>query len=189
MGTGSPVLVVHGAGSHGPIWADDLEPLTDTHRLIVPTRRGYPGSPPSPRDWSAHAEDMMSVLDSAGVESADVVGHGAGCIVVVDLALRHAERVKRLVLLDPALRLRELQRASFRRVCLKMKLLRLVSERQAIETWFRYVLSYQPNPPSARSREKSAWTEMPEGRRDARWQSLRIHRPRCRPGGDLRCRS
>src|SRR5690348_9035644 len=105
-GTGRPALLVHGGGTHGPLWTEDLEPLTATHRLVIPTRRGYPGSPPSPRDWSAHADDMVAVLDAAGIASAAVVAHSAGCIVALDLALRYPRRVERLVLLDPGVRLR-----------------------------------------------------------------------------------
>ena len=41
------MLLIDGGGTHGPLWAADLEPLTATRRVIVPTRRGYPGSPPS----------------------------------------------------------------------------------------------------------------------------------------------
>lgn len=158
-GTGPPVLVVHGAGSHGPMWASDLEGVTDTYRLIVPTRRGYPGSPPSPRDWSAHTEDMIGVLDSAQIVSAAVVAHSAGCIVALDLALRYPERVERLVLLDPGVCLRSFLTPRFVRAFIRKQLLRaLRGERRAAESWFRFVLSYRTG--------GSAWDRIPEQRRE-----------------------
>jgi pimeloyl-ACP methyl ester carboxylesterase len=154
------VLVVHGGGTHGPLWAADLEPLTTTHRVIVPTRRGYPGSPPSPRDWSAHSDDMVHVLDAAGVGSAAVVGHSAGCIVALDLALRYPARVAQLVLLDPGVRLRSFTTPAFVGTFARAQVVRrLRGEERAIAGWFRYAFSYRTG--------GSAWERMSGERREA----------------------
>jgi pimeloyl-ACP methyl ester carboxylesterase len=160
VGSGSPVLVVHGAGSHGPMWAADLESLTTSYRLIVPTRRGYPGSPPSPRDWNAHSRDMVAVLDARSVGSAAVVAHSGGCIVALDLAVRYPERVERVVLLDPVVRLRSFLTPALVRAFLSTRFLRRVrGEHRALEAWMRYALSYRTG--------DSAWTRMPEARRES----------------------
>ena len=159
-GTGPPVLFVHGAGTHGPLWTDDLQALAATHRVIVPTRRGYPGSPPSPQDWSAHGDDMAGVLDRAGVASAAVIGHSAGCIVALDLALRHPDRVERLVLLDPAVRTRSFVTPPFLLAFGRAQLeRRLRGGARAVERWFRYVLSHRSG--------GGAWERMTPARRDA----------------------
>lgn len=168
-GNGAPVLFVHGASLHGPMWAAALEPLTDSHRVVVPTRRGYPGSPPPPRDWGAHTEDMIGVLDSHGIGSASVVGHGVGCVVALDLAIRHPERVERLVLLDATVRLERLRKRLFRRTCRKVELLRRWSSaRRAIDAWFRALMAYWHYGAFwGRGLRGSAWRKMPEERREA----------------------
>jgi pimeloyl-ACP methyl ester carboxylesterase len=162
VGSGPPVLFIHGGGTHGPLWTDDLKDLSDTHRLIVPTRRGYPGSPPSPRDWSAHADDMAGVLDDCDVPSAAVVAHSAGCIVALDLALRHPERVERLVLLDPGVRLASFKTPAFLWAFGKAQVVRRIrGASRAVGGWFRYALSYRSG--------GTAW----EGFTDARREALR----------------
>lgn len=159
-GTGRPVLVVHGAGTDGPAWSADLAPLTARHRVVVPSRRGYTGSPPSPRDWSAHTMDMIALLDAAGIGSAAVVAHSAGCIVALDLALRYRTRVERLVLLDPAVRLRSFLTPPFVRAFVTAQVLsRFGARDRALAGWFRYALSYRSG--------GSAWERMPQERRDA----------------------
>jgi pimeloyl-ACP methyl ester carboxylesterase len=159
-GSGPPVLVVHGAGTHGPLWSEDLQPLTASHRLIVPTRRGYPGSPPSPRDWSAHTDEMVTLLDAVRVPSAAVVGHSAGCIVALDLALRYSSRVERLVLLDPAVRVRSFLTPAFVLAFTSAQLLRRFGAKQrALARWFGYALSYRGG--------GTAWERLPQARREA----------------------
>lgn len=142
------------------MWAADLDALTDTHRIIVPTRRGYPGSPEAVGDWSVHTEDMVGVLDACGIESATILAHSAGSIVALDLALRHPDRVQRLVLLDPAVRLRSFLTAAFALAFARAQLVRrLRGERRGLDSWQRYILSYRTG--------GSAWERMPETRREA----------------------
>ena len=43
-GSGPPLLFVHGGGSDGKMWAEDLAPLTDHCRIVTYNRRGYPDS-------------------------------------------------------------------------------------------------------------------------------------------------
>jgi pimeloyl-ACP methyl ester carboxylesterase len=52
---------------------------------------------------AAHGEDLVAVLDHAGVERATVVGHSMGGFVAAVAAHRHPERVERLVLVDGSL--------------------------------------------------------------------------------------
>lgn len=95
----TPVLVLHGAFMS----IDAMKPLTDrlTGRpLIVVDQRGHgrTGDLPGPITYEALADDAAAVLADAGVPSADVVGYSMGAGAALQLALRHPERVKHLVL-------------------------------------------------------------------------------------------
>ncbi len=141
-GAGDAVLVIHGAGSDGRIWAEDLEPLARSHRLVTYSRRGYGGSGPGAADWRVHSADAAALIIVLGLGPATVVAHSAGSIVALDLVARRPHLVRQLVLLDPAFGAR---RPSFRlvRAFLAVRLLSLSgSPRRAIDGWMRFVTGY-----------------------------------------------
>lgn len=102
LGTGEPLLVIHGAGGgydQGLLVARDF---TDGYRLIAPSRFGYLKTP-SPQDSSpaAQADAHAALLDYLKVETCVVVAVSAGAPSAVELALRHPDRVSALILLVP----------------------------------------------------------------------------------------
>lgn len=102
VGHGEPVLVIHGAGGgydQGLLLGRDLEP---DFRVIAPSRFGYLKTPvPENASPSAQADAHAALLDGLAVESAIVVAASAGGPSAIELALRHPERVKALILLVP----------------------------------------------------------------------------------------
>ena len=99
----TPVLVLHGAFMS----SDAMEPLTDLmadRPLIVVDQRGHgrTGDLPGPITYEALADDAAAVLADAGVQQADVVGYSMGAGAALQLALRHPERVKHLVIASVA---------------------------------------------------------------------------------------
>jgi pimeloyl-ACP methyl ester carboxylesterase len=94
----TPVLVLHGAFMS----SDAMKPLTDliTDRpVIVIDQRGHgrTGDLPGPITYQNLADDAAAVLADAGVPQADVIGYSMGAGAALQLALRHPERVKHLV--------------------------------------------------------------------------------------------
>lgn len=55
-----------------------------------------------PWDLATHVDDLLETADALGVERADWIGHSFGGRLVIELAARAPERVRRAVLLDPA---------------------------------------------------------------------------------------
>ena len=142
-GTGTPLVFIHGVGTSGDLWFEDLQPLADTHRLVVHNRRGYGASSESPRDWRAHREDVEHLVDALGIKRAAIVGYSGGSIAALDLALARPELVTSLVLLDPACNIRKCITPGFVVAVLRARLLRrLRGEREGAESWIRYVGSY-----------------------------------------------
>jgi lipase len=99
----APVLVcVHGVTSHGARFRRLAEErLGHRFRVVAPDLRGHGRSGYEP-PWSLeqHLDDLLESVPAAGRRW---VGHSFGGRLVLELAHRHADRVERGVLLDPAL--------------------------------------------------------------------------------------
>jgi 2-hydroxy-6-oxonona-2,4-dienedioate hydrolase len=103
IGTGDPVLVVHGTGGgwdQGLYASRGLAPFG--FQLIAPSRFGYLGTP-MPPDHSprAEADAFAALLDELGIDRVAVMSFSAGTAPAVQFALQHPERVSALVLVVP----------------------------------------------------------------------------------------
>ncbi|PKO89550.1 MAG: 2-hydroxy-6-oxo-2,4-heptadienoate hydrolase [Betaproteobacteria bacterium HGW-Betaproteobacteria-10] len=105
QGEGQPVLLIHGSGPGVTAWANwrlVLPELAKSCRVIAPDMLGF-GYSERPVDavysldtWVKHA---LGVLDALNIEQADLVGNSFGGAIALALAIRHPERVRRLVLM------------------------------------------------------------------------------------------
>ena len=142
-GSGRPLVFVHGVGTSGQIWADDLAPLAADCRLIVYDRRGYGASSASPRDWVEHRADAEALIEALSAAPAVLVGYSGGAMVALPLALERPELVSSLVLLDPAFDLKHCRTAGLVKAVLGAQARRrLFGERRGAEHWMQYVGSY-----------------------------------------------
>ncbi len=104
-GEGPPLLSIHGAGGgydQGLDLAADLVGDRD-FRLVAPSRFGYLRTP-APEDFSAaaQADAHAALMDALQIEQSVVVGTSAGALSAMELALRHPDRVRALILVVPA---------------------------------------------------------------------------------------
>jgi pimeloyl-ACP methyl ester carboxylesterase len=102
-GDGPPVLIVHGVLGGcdfgiGPGRAS----IPAGYRIISPSRFGYLGSPmPTDPSPASQADAFAALLDHLELADAAVVGFSAGSSSTLQLALRHPNRVSRLMLISP----------------------------------------------------------------------------------------
>jgi 3-oxoadipate enol-lactonase len=99
-GSGPPLLLVMGLGYGRWGWEPILGALAERYRVLAFDNRGYGESdvPQGPYTAADMAADACAVLDAARVERAHVLGASLGGAIAQELALRHRERVDRLVL-------------------------------------------------------------------------------------------
>lgn len=101
-GKGPAVVLLHGYGETGDMWAPLAADLARDHMVIVPDLRGLglSSKPAGGFDKKTQSEDVAGVLTAIGVQQADVVAHDIGNMVAFQFAARNPERVRRLVLID-----------------------------------------------------------------------------------------
>lgn len=97
---GEPVLLIQGLGADLRGWAGQRFALSRRHRLVLVDNRGAgrSGAPEGPYDLEVMAGDAVAVLDAEGIDSAHVVGASMGGVLAQIVAVRHASRVRSLVL-------------------------------------------------------------------------------------------
>lgn len=101
-GSGPAVVLLHGYGETGDMWAPMAADLARDHTVIVPDLRGLglSSKPPSGFDKKTQAGDVAGVLETLKVERADLVTHDIGNMVGFAFAAQHPQQVKRFVLID-----------------------------------------------------------------------------------------
>lgn len=106
-GEGPPVLLLHGYPQTHAIWHKIAPQLARRFTVIAADLRGYGDSskPPGLADHAnyskrAMAQDMVDVMTDLGYDAFHVVGHDRGARVVHRMALDHASRVLKAVVLD-----------------------------------------------------------------------------------------
>ena len=106
-GGGAPILGIHGTPSSAVLWVDAARELANRGRCIIYDRRGFHRSErPEPFesvDLTDHVEDAAALLDALSAKSAAVIGRSTGGEIALDLARRFPDKVRALVLLEPAM--------------------------------------------------------------------------------------
>jgi lipase len=99
-----PVVCLHGVTGHGERFRRLAEERWTSWHVIAPDMRGHGRSGWEP-PWTIPTQlaDLVETADALGVERADWVGHSWRGRLVLELAAAHPERIRRAVLLDPAI--------------------------------------------------------------------------------------
>ena len=96
-------MCMHGVSSHAPRFRRLAQRLKARFRVISVDLRGHGDSEwEPPWDLDTHVADLLETADALGIDSADWMGHSFGGRLALELAARAPGRVRRLVLLDPA---------------------------------------------------------------------------------------
>ena len=102
-GAGAPLILSAGLGGSGNYWLPNLPALAAHHRVILYDHRGTGRSDralPDEVSVEQMGDDIRALLDGLGIERASILGHAAGGVAGLALALAAPERVDRLVLVN-----------------------------------------------------------------------------------------
>jgi pimeloyl-ACP methyl ester carboxylesterase len=101
-GKGPAVVLLHGYGETGDMWAPLAADLAHDHTVIAPDLRGMGLSSRADKgfDKKNQAEDVAGIMDALNIAKADVIAHDIGNMVAFAFAAQHPKRVTRLVMMD-----------------------------------------------------------------------------------------
>ncbi len=103
-GEGRPILLLHGGASDSRDWLGTMQALSGSHSLYAPDLIGYGGSDKSKDGYylSDFVDFTLRFLEEVELTSPVLVGHSLGGRVCLEIALRHPEKVSKLVLVNAA---------------------------------------------------------------------------------------
>ncbi len=105
LGSGHPLLMIHGSGPGVSAWANwrlVMPALAERARVIAPDMVGFgfTDRPAGQRyDMDTWVGQAVGLLDALGIARTDLVGNSFGGALALALAIRHPQRVRRLVLM------------------------------------------------------------------------------------------
>lgn len=94
-----PLIVLHGAYMNIPSMGDIIPRLAGTHKVFALEFQGHGRTADidRPITYPNLADDVAGFIDAIGLEKADVFGYSVGAVVGLQLAIRHPEKVNKLV--------------------------------------------------------------------------------------------
>lgn len=104
-GRGPAVVLLHGFGDSGDMWAPLAVALAKDHTVVVPDLRGMGLSehPDTGYTKTNQAVDIAGVMDVLKIQKADLVTHDIGNMVGYALAAQHPQRITRWAAIDAPL--------------------------------------------------------------------------------------
>src|SRR5947208_6921130 len=106
-GSGEPVVLLHGAFmAISGDWNNWINELAKTRKVIAIDMQGHGRTADINRDitYENLADDVASLLDYLKIERADIVGYSLGGGVAIECAIRHPEKVRKVVSISAPIR-------------------------------------------------------------------------------------
>ncbi len=99
-GSGEPLLLIMGLGANATAWYLQLPAFSGEYHVVAFDNRGAGRSekPNEPYTMAQMADDAAGLLDALGIGSAHVFGVSLGGMIAQEVALRHPQRVRTLIL-------------------------------------------------------------------------------------------
>jgi 3-oxoadipate enol-lactonase len=104
-GEGPPLVLVMGIGYDSSLWKLQQAPVLSTRfRIVLLDNRdaGLSSRTDSPYTIADMADDVAGLLDALGIDRTHLLGLSMGSMIGMEFALRHSDRLDRLVLAGPA---------------------------------------------------------------------------------------
>ena len=106
-GSGEPVVLLHGAFMTIPLnWTGWIDELSKTRKVIAVEMQGHGRTADIPREPTSEnlADDVAALLQYLHIPRADLIGYSMGGRVAMDVAIRHPDRVRKVVVISSPFR-------------------------------------------------------------------------------------
>ena len=104
LGSGIPIVILHGGGPDRQSIIPFARRLEKEHRIIFPDIRGYGQSTcyaPSKHNWIQYANDVISLIDHLALGQIIICGMGIGASITERVGFSYPNRIKGIILLSP----------------------------------------------------------------------------------------
>ncbi len=101
-GSGEPLMLLHGAFAAIDLWGPFLSTLAESHQVIAVEFQGHGHTADIDRPFSFEqfADDVAALMDHLGIPEADIVGYSMGANTGLQLAIRHPNHVRPMVIIS-----------------------------------------------------------------------------------------
>ncbi len=102
-GSGEPLVLLHGAYMTIDLTFGDMIPALARDRQVIAIEQqghGHTGDIDRPLSYEQMADDTAELLRQLGIEEADIMGYSMGGTTALELAIRHPDVVRRLVVIS-----------------------------------------------------------------------------------------
>ena len=105
-GAGRPLVLLHGGLGSGEMFGPVLPQLSERHQVVAPDLQGHGRTADidRPIDIRLMADDIAALIDHLGLDKPDLVGYSLGGGVAFQVAVRHPDKVRRLVAVSANIR-------------------------------------------------------------------------------------
>ena len=105
-GAGRPLILLHGGLGSGEMFGPVMPQLAERHQIIAPDLQGHGRTADidRPLDIRLMGDDIAALIDHLGLDKPDVVGYSLGGGVALQVAVRHPDKVRRLVVVSGNIR-------------------------------------------------------------------------------------
>lgn len=98
-GNGDPLIVLHGAYMNIPAMGEIIPKLAKAHKVYALEFQGHGRTTDidRPITYPNLADDVAAFMDAVSLKKADVFGYSMGAVAGLQLAIRHPEKVNKLI--------------------------------------------------------------------------------------------
>ncbi len=103
-GEGEPVILLHGFFYDSYLWAANIDALAENFKVYALDLWGFGYSTRESLDYEyqLYVDQVLLFMDSLGIQNASLVGQSMGGGTAILLCVQHRQRIKKLLLVDPA---------------------------------------------------------------------------------------
>ena len=96
LGSGPAVMLIHGGFGDRRMWDEQFRALAASYRVVRYDHRGF-GRSSAPQAAYSPVADLNLLLSHLGIERASLIGNSLGGTLALDYALKHPERVAKII--------------------------------------------------------------------------------------------
>ena len=100
QGQGQPLILLHGNGESCDYFEHQIPCFSKDYRVIAIDTRGHGKTPRGEKPFTIKqfAEDLKDFMDAKGIIKANILGFSDGGNIALEFALKHPERIEKLIL-------------------------------------------------------------------------------------------